>query len=239
MKPFLEVNQLSKDFLLHILNEKHIPALEDICFTMEQGEIVGLTGKSGSGKSSLMKCIYRTYLATSGEMLYDSSQYGIIDLLQANEHQILRIRKEEMTYCSQFLNVIPRVPAVEVVAESLLLKGVEEKDAFKRSREFLDRLGLPRELWDAYPSTFSGGEQQRINVARSIISRPRFLLIDEPTASLDQKTKDVVIEAILEMKRGGTSVMLITHDTYTLSKLADRELRLVEGRISETEAATA
>jgi len=239
MKPFLEVNHLSKDFLLYILNEKHIPALEDICFTMEQGEIVGLTGKSGSGKSSLMKCIYRTYLATRGEMLYDSSQYGIIDLLQANEHQILRIRKEEMTYCSQFLNVIPRVPAVEVVAESLLLKGVEEKDAFKRSREFLERLGLPRELWDAYPSTFSGGEQQRINVARSIISRPRFLLIDEPTASLDQKTKDVVIEAILEMKRGGTSVMLITHDTYTLGKLADRELRLVEGRISATEAATA
>ncbi len=239
MKHFLEVRNLSKNFLLHILNDKHIPALEDISFSMDQGEIIGLTGKSGSGKSSLMKCVYRTYLASGESMVYDSSTFGPIDLIEATEHQILRIRKEEMTYCSQFLNVIPRVPAVEIVAESLLVKGVAENEAFRRSREFLERLGLPAELWDAYPSTFSGGEQQRINVARSIISQPRFLLIDEPTASLDQKTKDVVIEAILEMKRSGTSVILITHDEYTLTKLADRELKLVGGRICEAEAATA
>lgn len=237
MNPFLEINQLSKNFLLHILNDKQIPALEDINFAMEQGEIIGLTGKSGSGKSSLMKCIYRTYLATSGEMLYDSELYGRIDLVQASENQILRIRKAEMTYCSQFLHVIPRVSAVEVVAESLIVKGAAEDEALQKSREFLDRLGLPQELWDAYPSTFSGGEQQRINVARSIISHPRFLLIDEPTASLDQRTKDVVIEAILEMKQCGTSVVLITHDVYTLEKLADRQLDLVAGRINEAETA--
>jgi alpha-D-ribose 1-methylphosphonate 5-triphosphate synthase subunit PhnL len=186
-----------------------------------------------------MKCIYRTYLASDGSMMYDSKAYGPIDLLDANEHQILRIRSEEMTYCSQFLSVIPRVPAVEVVASTLLLKGEDLDKATGKARDFLDRLGLPQELWDAYPSTFSGGEQQRINVARSIISKPRFLLIDEPTASLDQRTKDVVIEAILEMKRGGTSVILITHDEYTLSKLADRELKLVGGRICEKETATA
>lgn len=236
MSPFLEINQLSKNFLLHILNEKHIPALEDINFSMDQGEIIGLTGKSGSGKSSLMKCIYRTYLASSGEMFYDSALYGRIDLLRASENQILRIRRAEMTYCSQFLHVIPRVSAVEVVAESLIVKGENESEALDKARDFLDRLGLPRELWDAYPSTFSGGEQQRINVARSIISKPRFLLIDEPTASLDQRTKDVVIEAILEMKQCGTSVVLITHDSYTLEKLADRRLDLVGGRISEAEA---
>lgn len=239
MSPFLEINQLSKNFLLHILNEKHIPALEDINFSMDQGEIIGLTGKSGSGKSSLMKCIYRTYLASSGEMFYDSALYGRIDLLRASENQILRIRRAEMTYCSQFLHVIPRVSAVEVVAESLIVKGENESEALDKARDFLDRLGLPRELWDAYPSTFSGGEQQRINVARSIISKPRFLLIDEPTASLDQRTKDVVIEAILEMKQCGTSVVLITHDSYTLEKLADRRLDLVGGRISEAEASLA
>lgn len=239
MNHFLEVRNLCKNFLLHILNDKQIPALEDISFTMDKGEIIGLTGKSGSGKSSLMKCIYRTYLASQGSMMYDSKAYGPIDLLDANEHQVLRIRSEEMTYCSQFLSVIPRVPAVEVVASTLLLKGEDLDTATGKARDFLDRLGLPQELWDAYPSTFSGGEQQRINVARSIISKPRFLLIDEPTASLDQRTKDVVIEAILEMKRGGTSVILITHDEYTLSKLADRELKLVGGRICETETATA
>lgn len=239
MSHFLEVNNLSKSFLLHILGEKLIPALTDINFCMDQGEIVGLTGKSGSGKSSLMKCIYRTYLASDGEMWYESSQYGRIDLLKANEHQVLKIRKEEMTYCSQFLSVIPRVPAVEVVAETLVSKGVEEAKAESQAKDFLVRLGLPQELWDAYPSTFSGGEQQRINVARSIISKPRFLLIDEPTASLDQKTKDVVIDAILEMKKSGTSVVLITHDTYTLKRLADRELRLENGRVTEAQASVA
>lgn len=239
MNHFLEVRNLCKDFFLHILNDKQIPALEDISFTMDKGEIIGLTGKSGSGKSSLMKCIYRTYIASKGSMMYNSETYGPIDLLEANEHQILKIRREEMTYCSQFLSVIPRVPAVEVVAATLILKGEEFGDAIEKARDFLDRLGLPKELWDAYPSTFSGGEQQRINVARAIISKPRFLLIDEPTASLDQRTKDVVIEAILEMKRSGTSVILITHDEYTLSKLADRELKLVGGRICEAETASA
>lgn len=239
MNSILEVRQLSKRFLLHILNDKQIPALEDISFSMDQGEIIGLTGKSGSGKSSLMKCLYRTYLASSGEIAYRSESYGEIDLVSAGEHQILQIRRREMTYCSQFLQVIPRVPAVEVVAESLLLKGVKVDAALAQARGFLERLGLPQELWDAYPSTFSGGEQQRINVARSIISQPRFLLIDEPTASLDQRTKDVVIDSILEMKQSGASVVLITHDTYTLDRLADRELNLVGGRIVEKETAIA
>jgi len=239
MSNFLEVNSLSKNFLLHILNDKHIPALEDITFSMRKGEILGLTGKSGSGKSSLMKCLYRTYLPSSGEMLYDSSTFGRVDLASANEHQILKIRREEMTYCSQFLEVIPRVPAADVVAESLIKNGIEEEEAIERSKAFLDRLGLPRELWDAYPATFSGGEQQRINVARAIIAQPRFLLIDEPTASLDQRTKDVVIDSILEMKAKGTSVVLITHDSHTLTRLADRELHLAGGRVSEVETASA
>lgn len=237
MSTFLEVNNLSKNFLLHILNDKHIPALEDINFSMQKGEILGLTGKSGSGKSSLMKCLYRTYIPTSGEMIYDSSVFGQIDLASANEHQVLKIRREEMTYCSQFLEVIPRVPAAYIVAESLIRNGVDEDESIERAKEFLDRLGLPQELWDAYPSTFSGGEQQRINVARAIIAQPRFLLIDEPTASLDQKTKDVVIDSILEMKDKGTTVVLITHDTHTLKRLSDRELKLTNGRVSEVETA--
>ncbi len=233
MKRILEVNQLSKRFLMHILGEKEIPALDEVSFEQEQGEILGLTGKSGSGKSTLMKCIYRTYLATGGQCYYLSDRYGRIDLATASTHQVLNIRRREMTYCSQFLSVIPRVPAVEVVAQSLLLKGVEESVAIGQAKEFLERLGLPQELWDAYPSTFSGGEQQRINVARAIISKPRFLLIDEPTASLDQRTKDVVIDSLRAMRESGTSVVLITHDTYTLGRLADRELKLAGGRISE------
>jgi alpha-D-ribose 1-methylphosphonate 5-triphosphate synthase subunit PhnL len=230
----LEVNDLSKVFDLHILNDKRIEALKQINFTMEEGEIIGLTGKSGSGKSSLMKCIYRTYLASSGEIIY-ASRNGLIDMVKADDHRIIELRKSEITYCSQFLSVIPRVSAVDVVCENLFRIEKDKQKARSKAKEMLESLGLPTELWDAFPVTFSGGEQQRINVARAIIAAPRFLLIDEPTASLDAKTKDVVIDMILSLKKNGTSVLCISHDEYTLDKLVDRRMDLHLGQIATTE----
>jgi alpha-D-ribose 1-methylphosphonate 5-triphosphate synthase subunit PhnL len=230
----LEVNDLSKIFNLYILNNKRIEALKQINFTMKEGEIIGLTGKSGSGKSSLMKCIYRTYLATSGEIIY-ASRAGNIDMVKADDHQIIDLRKTEITYCSQFLSVIPRVSAVDVVCENLFRIEKDKQLARNKSKEMLEALGLPVELWDAFPVTFSGGEQQRINVARAIIAKPRFLLIDEPTASLDIKTKDVVIDLILNLKKNGTSVLCISHDEYTLERLVDRRLDLQLGQIAAVE----
>jgi len=230
----LEVNDLSKVFNLHILNDKRIEALKQINFTMEEGEIIGLTGKSGSGKSSLMKCIYRTYLASSGEIIY-ASREGLVDMVKADDHRIIELRKSEITYCSQFLSVIPRVSAVDVVCENLFRIEKNKQKARNKAKEMLEALGLPTELWDAFPVTFSGGEQQRINVARAIIAAPRFLLIDEPTASLDAKTKNVVIDMILSLKKNGTSVLCISHDEYTLDKLVDRRLDLHLGQIAVTE----
>lgn len=230
----LEVNDLSKIFNLYILNNKRIEALKQINFTMKEGEIIGLTGKSGSGKSSLMKCIYRTYLATSGEIIY-ASRVGNIDMVEADDHQIIDLRKTEITYCSQFLSVIPRVSAVDVVCENLFRIEKNKQQARNKSKQMLEALGLPVELWDAFPVTFSGGEQQRINVARAIIAEPRFLLIDEPTASLDIKTKDVVIDLILNLKNNGTSVLCISHDEYTLERLVDRRLDLNLGQIATVE----
>jgi alpha-D-ribose 1-methylphosphonate 5-triphosphate synthase subunit PhnL len=227
----LEVNDLSKIFNLHILNGKRIEALKQINFTMKEGEIIGLTGKSGSGKSSLMKCIYRTYLASSGEIIY-TSRSGPVDMVQADDHQVIDLRKSEITYCSQFLSVIPRVSAVDVVCENLFRIEKDKEKAREKAKTMLEALGLPVELWDAFPVTFSGGEQQRINVARAIIAEPRFLLIDEPTASLDVKTKDVVIDLILELKKNGTSVLCISHDEYTLDRLVDRRLHLEMGEIN-------
>ncbi|MEM6829424.1 MAG: ATP-binding cassette domain-containing protein [Bacteroidota bacterium] len=231
MKYILDVQNLSKNFLLHILNDKKIEALDKLSFRLMKGEIIGLMGKSGSGKSTLMKCIYRTYLPTSGAMVYHSEKYGKIDLVQASDFQIIALRKSEITYCSQFLSVIPRVSAVDVVSETLVAKGASWEYARGVSKEFLSQLGLAEELWDAYPSTFSGGEQQRINVARAIISKPGFLLIDEPTASLDQKTKDVVIDKILDLKNSGTSILCISHDEYAIKKMADRVIELKNGQI--------
>jgi len=230
----LEVNDLSKIFNLHILKNKRIEALKEISFTMKEGEIIGLTGKSGSGKSSLMKCIYRTYLASSGEIIY-ASQDGSIDMVKADDHQIIELRKTEINYCSQFLSVIPRVSAVDVVCENLFRIEKNKTRARERAKEMLEQLGLPADLWDAFPVTFSGGEQQRINVARAIIAGPRFLLIDEPTASLDARTKDIVIDMIVNLKRNGTSVLCISHDEYTLDRLVDRRIELQTGRITAVE----
>jgi alpha-D-ribose 1-methylphosphonate 5-triphosphate synthase subunit PhnL len=235
----VEVNQLSKTFELHILHDKMINALHDIEFAIAEGEIIGLTGKSGSGKSSLMKCLYRTYLASGGEILYHSRgaaggarNGGVVDLVKASDHEIIALRRSEIRYCSQFLSVIPRVSAIDVVAEPLTRTEKNRDLARTRAKDLLEALGLPTALWDAFPVTFSGGEQQRINVARAIIARPRLLLIDEPTASLDTRTKDVVIGLIRDLKQEGTSVLCISHDEYTLERLADRRLHLQSGRIT-------
>jgi alpha-D-ribose 1-methylphosphonate 5-triphosphate synthase subunit PhnL len=233
MAAILEVEDLHKTFTLHILSGKRIRALEGISFVMEEGQILGLTGKSGAGKSTLMKCIYRTYLPTSGRIGLRTAVGEIMDLATAGDHEILKVRRTEMTYCSQFLQAIPRVPAMDVVCEPLLRRASRE-EAVRIARECFVRLSLPEELWDAYPSTFSGGEQQRVNISRAIISQPRFLLVDEPTASLDLKTKDAVIDMLLELRSAGTSMILITHDEHTLGRMADRCLHLESGRVLES-----
>ncbi|TDX00837.1 phosphonate C-P lyase system protein PhnL [Dinghuibacter silviterrae] len=227
----IEVNALYKSFVLHILGGKEITALSDIHFTVAEGEIVGLTGKSGSGKSSLMKCLYRTYLATSGEIRY-AARGGWIDLVRASDHTMIGLRRSEIRYCAQFLSVIPRVSALDVVAEPLYGVLRDRSAARERAMALLERLGLPQGLWDAYPVTFSGGEQQRINVARAVIAQPRLLLIDEPTASLDARTKDTVVDLIRELKHEGASVLCISHDEYTLEKLVDRRLHLHAGHLA-------
>ena len=237
MGKLLEIQNLSKTFTMHILNDKQIGALKDVTLELQEGEAIGLTGRSGSGKSTLMKCIYRTYLATEGHMYYHSKAWGRVDLVGGSDALVLHLRKKEIQYCSQFLEVIPRVPAVEVVAGRLLEQGVDYEDAILQTKEMLARLNLPKELWDAYPSTFSGGEQQRINIAQAMIAKPRFLLVDEPTASLDPGTKDVVIDMLLDLKAEGTSIVCITHDAYTLERVADKVFRMEVGSFVPLSAA--
>lgn len=231
----LQVHQLSKQFTLHILHGKKISALSVVSFEVKAGEFIGLTGSSGAGKSTLMKCLYRTYLPTSGEIWYYPVRGERIDLAQATDHQVLQLRKTEIKYCAQFLQVIPRVTAEEIVAREY--PGPRE-EAMARARNLLDTLFLPASLWDAYPATFSGGEQQRVNVAQALISQPRLLLIDEPTASLDARAKDRVIEQLLQLKAQGTAVICISHDTYTLERLADRQLNLSQGSVQPSPIAS-
>ncbi len=230
MQPILEIVNLNKSFTMHILQGKIIEALVDVNFSVAEGEIIGLTGKSGSGKSSLMKCIYRTYLSDGGKILFQSNE-GTIDLVAAGDNEILHLRKTEINYCSQFLSVIPRVAALQVVAQPLLKKGVTAELANEKAMETLKALGLQETLWSGFPVTFSGGEQQRINVARAIIDPPKLLLIDEPTASLDPKTKEVVIEMLLALKKLGSTIVCISHDEFTLNHLVNRRIHLEKGII--------
>ncbi len=232
----LDVDSLNKTFLLHILNQKVIPALGDISFSLEEAEILGLTGRSGSGKSSLMKCIYRTYAPSSGQMWFESGQFGRVDLTRATDHEVILIRRNEMNYCSQFLQVIPRVTALDVVAEPLVYNGTDAEEARGRAAALFEELALPTELWNAFPATFSGGEQQRVNVARALIRPPRLLLIDEPTASLDEVTRARVIGLIHRIREGGTAVILISHDSFTHEQLSDRRLFLDGGRLAPLDA---
>lgn len=220
----LYVNYLSKEFIMHIRNGKKIVSFKDISFELKKGEFLGLVGPSGIGKSSLLKCIYRSYIPTMGDIWYRTSHDEDINLAKADEHTILKLRRTDIGYISQFFHIIPRVPAKEVISGALRQRGfcMEESDYI--AEEYLMRVGIPQDLWEMYPSTFSGGEKQRLNIIHAIVTRPRLLLLDEPTASLDANTKTQVIDLINELKEQGTSMIGVFHDRDTLTRLSDKEL---------------
>jgi alpha-D-ribose 1-methylphosphonate 5-triphosphate synthase subunit PhnL len=219
----LKVEQLSKSFTIHALGGETIAAVEGISFVVAPGEFLALAGPSGAGKSTLLKCLYRTYLPESGRIWYASEQFGMLDLAAASELQVLAIRNRELGFVSQFLQVIPRVSALELVMEPILSRnGVSREQARERAGELLGRLRIPRRLFDAYPATFSGGEQQRVNIARAIGWRPRLLLLDEPTASLDPASIDLVLALFAEMRQAGTTMVGIFHDPTVMQRVASR-----------------
>lgn len=222
----LEVEELSKEFCMHIRGGIKLLSFEHISFSLGRGEFLGLTGPSGIGKSSLLKCIYRTYLPTGGEIWYTRADGPRIDLAQAGEHEVLKLRQLEIGYISQFFHVIPRVSAIDILAGVLTGKGYDAAESRERSEYLLSRVGIPASLWKMYPSTFSGGEKQRLNIVHAVISRPRLLLLDEPTASLDPGTKREVIALITELKREGTSMVGVFHDYDSMKKLADKQYDL-------------
>ncbi len=218
----ITVDKLSKCFTLHILDEKRIEACRDVSFRVPPGGFLGLSGPSGAGKSTVLKCLYRTYLATGGMIRYDSTAFGPVDLASLPDRAVIDLRHREMGYVSQFLKVIPRVSALEVVMEPVLTRnGVSREAARRRAIGLLERLRIPAHLFDAYPATFSGGEQQRINIARAVSWRPRLLLLDEPTASLDKDSVGVVLEILKELRGEGTTMIGIFHDTALLQSVTD------------------
>ena len=224
----LQIEGLGKQFLLYEQN-KQIRSCQDISFTLHEGEFIGIVGLSGAGKSTILKCIHRTYLPSAGKIVYDSKAFGPVDLAAAGERQILFLRKHEIGYVSQFLSVMPRTTAKEHVMGALLEMGEDGEKARAAAEEMLSYFRLPEELWDVYPSTFSGGERLRLNLAHTMVKHPRLMLLDEPTASLDNKTKVLVKYMLKRLKSRNTSMIGIFHDLEFMDGVCDRVFNISEG----------
>ncbi|VVE64764.1 phosphonate C-P lyase system protein PhnL [Pandoraea captiosa] len=225
----LRAQGLHKTFRLHAQDGAAIPALEGVDLTVRRGECVALVGPSGSGKSTLLRCLYGNYLAGEGriEIRHDAGHgERWVDLTRATAREVLSVRRTTLGYVSQFLRVIPRVRTLDIVAEPLRRLGVGETHATARARDLLARLNIPERLWALAPATFSGGEQQRINIARGLIAAAPVLLLDEPTASLDAQNRAVVSQLISEARVAGSAIVGIFHDEATRDEVATRTLAM-------------
>lgn len=221
----LHTENLSKSFFLHEQG-KEIPSAQKISLEVYEGQLTALTGTSGTGKSSLLKCIYRTYLPTEGAIYYHTSTGKCIDLAKASEYDILKLRQSEISFVTQFLHCLPRQSTIDVVAKPLFDLGIQRTEAREKAKELLSQISLPERLWEISPSTFSGGEKQRVNLARAIILQPRLLLLDEPTASLDTDSTVKVLDMVQKIKQAGTGILAIFHDKRLISQTADAVVML-------------
>ncbi|MDP9807321.1 alpha-D-ribose 1-methylphosphonate 5-triphosphate synthase subunit PhnL [Rhizobium tibeticum] len=219
----LVVSEVAKSFTMHLRDGLKLPVVSDVSFSVASGECVVLGGPSGIGKSSLLKMIYGNYAVDSGQILI-KHQDRIVDLATADPRTVIDVRRHTLGYVSQFLRTVPRVAAIDVVAEPLVARGEKAGTAREKAAELLWKLNLPEALWQLPPATFSGGEQQRVNIARGFITEHTVLLLDEPTASLDAKNRAVVVSMIEEKKKAGVALLGIFHDEEVREAVADRIL---------------
>ncbi|MGY3617582.1 phosphonate C-P lyase system protein PhnL [Bradyrhizobium sp. USDA 10063] len=221
MTAMIQISNAAKTFTMHLQGGVELPVVSGVSFHVEPGECVVLSGPSGAGKSSILKMIFGNYRCDTGRI--DVRHQGkVIDLASAEPRQVLSVRRATIGYVSQFLRAVPRVPTIDVVAEPLVANGTPRTEAHDKAGALLRRLNIPERLWRLPPSTFSGGEQQRVNIAHGFISDLPILLLDEPTASLDAANRAVVVELIGEKKRRGVAMVAIVHDDEIRHLIADR-----------------
>ena len=221
MIPMIDIRNAEKTFVMHLQDGIRLPVVRGVSFHVAPGECVVLGGPSGAGKSSILKMIFGNYRCDGG-VIGVQHQGASLDIATAEPRQILNVRRHTIGYVSQFLRAVPRVASLDVVAEPLLAAGVAREDARERADVLLRKLNIPERLWKLPPSTFSGGEQQRVNIARGFISDLPILLLDEPTASLDAVNRAVVVELVAEKKRAGVAMVAIVHDDDVRHQIADR-----------------
>ncbi|MBZ9673047.1 phosphonate C-P lyase system protein PhnL [Mesorhizobium sp. ES1-3] len=217
----LVVSDVAKSFTMHLRDGIKLPVVAGVSFSIKAGECTVLGGPSGAGKSSILKMLYGNYAVDEGQIIV-MHEDGLIDLAHASPRTVLSVRRQTIGYVSQFLRTVPRVSALDVVAEPLVERGEDRETGREKARTLLSQLNLPEKLWALPPATFSGGEQQRVNIARGFITEHPILLLDEPTASLDATNRDVVIELIAAKKAAGAALLGIFHDHDVREAVADR-----------------
>ena len=221
MIAMIEITNAEKSFVMHLQGGIRLPVVRGVSFEVNAGECVVLSGPSGVGKSSILKMIFGNYRCDGGRI--GVRHVGaVIDLAKAEPREILSVRRSTIGYVSQFLRAVPRVPTIDVVAEPLVATGTPRHEARDQAGRLLHRLNIPERLWALPPSTFSGGEQQRVNIARGFISDHPILLLDEPTASLDAANREVVVGLIGDKKNAGVAMIAIVHDDEVRRQIADR-----------------
>ena len=220
----LDVQNFSKRFYVHHLG-RAIPAFSGVDFRLNAGEFVLVSGPNGIGKSTLLRCLYRTYLPTAGHALFESTR-GPIDLVRAADVDIAWLRRREIGHVTQFLRPRPRVSALDLVAEPLVLMGETWAEARRVGAEWLQLFGLKQDIWPAYPTTFSGGEQQKVNLVHALIAPRRLLLLDEPTASLDAAARAALLTRLAQLKDQGVAMIGVFHHPEDVRALVDAEIAL-------------
>ncbi len=219
----ISIENVSKSFVLHNQGAVEIPVMAGASLTVAEGECVALIGASGAGKSTLMRMIYGNYLTASGRIMI-----GDVDIATATPREIIQVRRRTLGYVSQFLRVVPRVSTLDVVAEPLLATGTERDAALHQAETLLTRLNIPERLWTLSPTTFSGGEQQRVNIARGFAFPYPALLLDEPTASLDPTNRSTVLAMIGEAKARGAAIIGIFHDHAARDEICDHQFDVTQ-----------
>jgi len=224
MSVSLHVQGLTKGFTMHHLGSQ-MAAFSDISFDLNAGEFLLLKGQNGAGKSTMLRTLYRSYLAQAGQVLFHSN-HGVIDLLRAADVDVTHLRRTEIGFVTQFLVARPRVSAEDLVAEPLRMAGHSAPQALDKARYWLKAFGVKDSLWRAYPTTFSGGEQQKVNLARALILPRKLLLLDEPTASLDAHARVALVARLQELKQNGTAMIGVFHHPDDVEHLIDRVIDL-------------
>ncbi|MBV5270940.1 MAG: phosphonate C-P lyase system protein PhnL [Afipia sp.] len=223
MSPMIEISDAAKTFTMHLQNGVRLPVVSNVSMQVNAGECVVLAGPSGAGKSSILKMIFGNYRCDHGRIAVRHDG-AVVDVASAQPRDILRVRRQTIGYVSQFLRAVPRVATLDVVAEPLIANGIARDEARVRAGSLLRRLNIAERLWSLPPSTFSGGEQQRVNIARGFISDMPILLLDEPTASLDGVNRKIVVDLIAEKKQRDVAMVAIVHDDDVRKLIADRTI---------------